>query len=98
MSIDSICTSLDDVRKNIDRIDKSIIALIAERGLYVKQAALFKKNEDEVKAPARVEQVINKVVSLAKELGASSQVIESTYRAMIDSFIALELQEHRVQK
>lgn len=29
------CKSLEEVRVNIDRIDREIIELIAERGLYV---------------------------------------------------------------
>lgn len=37
------CSSLDEVRDNINRIDNEIIKLIAERGQYVVQASSFKK-------------------------------------------------------
>lgn len=37
------CKDIDDVRKNIDRIDKEIIKLTAERGNFVRQASNFKK-------------------------------------------------------
>ena len=39
-------------------IDSEIIKLIAERGNLVKQASGFKKDENAVKAPNRVETVI----------------------------------------
>jgi isochorismate pyruvate lyase len=88
--------SLEQVRENIDRIDRQIVALLAERGGYVSQAARFKGTTDEVKAPQRVEQVIAKVTALAEELGASARVTEQVYRAMIAAFIDVELAEHAV--
>ena len=56
-----ICSSLEEVRSNIERIDNEIFKLIAERTDYVKQASSFKKSESGVKAPNRVEAVIQKV-------------------------------------
>jgi isochorismate pyruvate lyase len=88
------CKSIEDVRAHIDRIDRQMVALLAERGGYVKQAARFKKNTDDVKAPQRVEQVIAKVTALSKDLGANSDVTEQVYRAMISAFINSELAEH----
>ena len=90
----AVCNSLEDVRANIDRIDRQIVAHLAERGEYVKQAARFKKSTDDVRAPQRVEQVIGKVRGLAGELGADPEVTERVYRAMIAGFIAAELSEH----
>jgi isochorismate pyruvate lyase len=90
------CNSIEEVRENIDRIDQQIVSLISERGSFVKQAARFKKSADDVQAPARVEQVISKVVSLSKELGASPKVTEAVYRAMISAFINEELEHHSV--
>lgn len=88
------CNSIDEVRSNIDRIDRQIVTLLAQRGAYVKQAARFKKTTTDVKAPQRVEQVISKVVSLSIELGANPTVTEQVYRAMISGFIDAEIAEH----
>ncbi len=55
------CASLADVRANIDRIDKAIVALMAERGQYVAEAGRFKADPAAVSAPARVEAIIAKV-------------------------------------
>jgi isochorismate pyruvate lyase len=92
------CHSIDEVRSQIDRIDRQIVALLAERGGYVQQAARFKRNTDEVRAPQRVEQVIAKVTALAAELGANPTVTEQVYRAMIAAFIEAELAEHALQR
>jgi isochorismate pyruvate lyase len=88
------CNSIEEIRENIDRIDRQIVSLLSERGGFVKQAARFKKTADDVKAPARVEQVISKVVNLSNELGANPKVIEAVYRTMISAFINEELEHH----
>ncbi len=88
------CSSIEEVRSNIDRIDRESVALLAERGAYVKQAATFKSSTADVLAPQRVEQVIGKVVGLAHAVGANPVITEQMYRAMISGFIEAELAEH----
>ncbi|HKS13529.1 MAG TPA: chorismate mutase [Pseudomonas sp.] len=92
--MDACCTSLDEVRQQIDEIDRSLVSLLAKRGKLVTQAAGFKKTSDDVRAPARVEQVIKKVREMADETGAPAEVVEQVYRAMISAFIAEELTTH----
>lgn len=92
------CRSIEQVRSQIDRIDQQIVALLAERGAYVKQAAAFKTSTADVRAPQRVEQVIGKVVALAQAAGANPTVTEQVYRAMIAGFIDAELAEHAALK
>ncbi|MFJ2366548.1 chorismate mutase [Pseudomonas sp. NPDC087697] len=92
--MDANCCSLEEVRDNIDRLDRQIVNLLAERGAYVSQAARFKKDSDAVKAPQRVEQVIAKVRALSEQVGANPRVTEQVYRAMIAAFIEQELAEH----
>ena len=57
--------SLQEIRIQIDQIDRQMIALLAARGAYVKQSVHFKKTADDVKTPQRVEQVNVKVTALA---------------------------------
>lgn len=92
------CENLEQVRENIDRIDREIVKLIAERGTYVVQAAKFKNTTDDVKAPQRVEKIIEKVRNLAKEDDANPDIVENIYREMINSFINYELAEHEKLK
>lgn len=92
--MDLPCTSLDEVRQGIDEIDRNLVSLLAKRGRLVTQAAAFKTTTDDVRAPARVEQVIRKVREMADETGASAEVVEQVYRAMISAFITEELATH----
>jgi isochorismate pyruvate lyase len=87
------CATLADVRDNIDRIDRQIIALMAERGQYVAEAGRFKADPSAVSAPARVEAIIAKVKAMAREDGLAESVAERSYRAMIAAFEDYEREE-----
>ena len=87
------CASLAEVRDNIDRLDRAIIALMAERGQYVAEAGRFKANPAAVSAPARVEAIIVKVKAIAREDGLAESVAERAYRAMIAAFEDYERDE-----
>lgn len=91
------CKSLEEVQTNIDRIDNEIIKLIAERGTYVVQASVSKKDEESVKNAGRVEKVIAKVWSNAKECGTESDMVETLYREMISRFVTMELSEFQMK-
>jgi isochorismate pyruvate lyase len=87
--------SLDEVRENIDSVDRQMIELIARRGFYVKQAARVKNTRSEIEAPQRVEQVIAKVLAFSQQFGADSTVTEKVYRATIRAFIEPEFATHQ---
>lgn len=87
--------TIEEVRRNIDSLDRRIVELIAERQKWVVVAGGLKKDEQAVRAPARVEQVVAKVRARAEEAGASPEVVERVYRALIAAFIELELDSHR---
>ncbi|MBP6685369.1 MAG: GNAT family N-acetyltransferase [Leucobacter sp.] len=87
--------TLAEVRDSIDALDREIVRLIAERQQWVVAAGKLKGDEQAVRAPDRVEQVISKVRGLAEEQHASPEVVEATYRALIGAFIDLELTVHR---
>ena len=85
---------IETVRSNIDALDRQIVDLIAQRQGWVVESGKLKTDHDGVRAPQRVEAVIAKVRALAADSGADPDVVEATYRAMIDAFIALELTVH----
>ncbi|MGE8680343.1 MAG: chorismate mutase [Achromobacter marplatensis] len=89
-----LCANLADVRANIDRLDDEIVRLIAERAMYVKDAARFKRDAFQVSAPARQAQVFDKARALAERHNRGfanlEQVVDATYRAMVAAFIANE--------
>ncbi|ALE06814.1 hypothetical protein AL755_17360 [Arthrobacter sp. ERGS1:01] len=91
---------LADIRTAIDRIDEDIIGLIGVREGWVEAAGKAKALSTEVvvetvDAPARVRQVIEVARARAAAAGASEDVVEATYRAMIGAFIELERGVHR---
>ena len=81
------------MRENIDRIDRQILTLMAERGQYVAEAGRFKANPAAVSDPVRVEAIIAKVRKIAAEDGLSPDVAERTYRAMIAAFTDFERED-----
>lgn len=87
------CRNLGEVRDNIDRLDRQIVPLLAERAGYVRQAAGFKETKAAVVDAARIEAIVLKVRHMAVEEGADPDLIERIYRSMIDAFIIFESRE-----
>lgn len=90
-----LCENLAEVREHIDAIDAKIVALLAERGRYVKDAARFKRDAFQVSAPQRQQEVLDKTRALAEKHGAYPEVVEGCFRAVMAGFIAREHQDHR---
>lgn len=84
------CASLDEVRSNIDRIDRAIVPLLAERAAYVAEAAKFKSSQSTVVDVSRVERIIARVRAMAEENGADPALIERLYRGMIETYTTFE--------
>jgi len=89
-----LAANLAEVRANIDRLDDAIVALLAERAMYVKDAARFKRDAYQVAAPARQAEVFAKVRALAQAHNRGFEhfpdVAEAAYRALVAAFIANE--------
>ena len=88
-------TDLSEVRARIDELDTQLVGLLARRQALVEAAAGFKKDEQAVRAPDRVQQVITRVRAKATAAGLDTDVAEVVWRAMITAFIDLELRHHR---
>ena len=82
---------LSEIRLSIDSIDADIIRLLAKRAELVAAAGKLKKDEQGVRDPKRVEQVIEKVKAKARDAGLDPEIAERTYRTLIDCFIEKEL-------
>lgn len=85
--------SLSEIRARIDAIDADLIGLLADRQSLVRAAAAFKRDEQAVRAPDRVEQVIALARERAASAGLAPAVAEAVWRAMIGAFIELEIGE-----
>lgn len=87
------CRTMADVRRHIDRIDRHIVALLAERAGYVRQAARIKPGREDIVDQARIEDVVSKVRGYAQQHGLAPDLVDAVYRLMIDRFIAQEAAE-----
>jgi len=87
------CRTMADVREHIDRIDRRIVALLAERAGYVRQAARIKPAREDIVDHSRIEDVVEKVRRYAREHGLEADLVDAVYRLMIDRFIAQEAVE-----
>lgn len=90
---------MDEVRAEVDRIDQLLVELIAERQLYMAEAARIKQDRDSVHDAVRIEDVIDKVKARALEAGLSLDIAEPVWRELISRSIAFEFEEwDRIRK
>jgi isochorismate pyruvate lyase len=86
------CYTIEDVRTEIDQIDRDIVEAIARRRHYVKSIMRFKQDEADVQAPERQAQVITMRRQWAEELALNPDLVEQIFRTMISHFISEELE------
>ncbi len=91
------CDSLEQVRDHIDRLDHQIVPLLLERNHYVMQAAKLKGDVNAARVPARIEEIVKEVRSVAEERGSNPDIVEAIYRAMIEINIRVE-QDHIAER
>jgi isochorismate pyruvate lyase len=91
------CKDMAQVRAEIDRIDSALVDLMAERFAYVDRAWQLKANPNEAYVPWRIQQVIDKVRTRAKERGLPPELTEALWRQMIGWFVQYEEEKLRRQ-
>ncbi len=90
------CTGMDQVRREIDRIDEALVNLLAERFSYVDRAWQLKMGTSEgATVPWRIQQVIDKVRARAEKRGLPPELVEAMWRQMIGWFIQYEEERMR---
>jgi isochorismate pyruvate lyase len=90
------CRDMTAVRTEIDRIDRALVDLIAERFGYVERAWQLKlASKEEASVPWRNQQVIDKVRARAATKGLPPDLCEALWRQMIGWFIQYEEEKLR---
>ena len=94
---------MEDIRAEIDRIDREIIALIGKRLQYVNAAARFKTSADGVKDKSvrdmhRVNSMLRQRKRWAEEEGISPDAIEKMYSDLVEYFISEEMTKWKAEK
>ncbi|WP_326698633.1 chorismate mutase [Streptomyces sp. NBC_01754] len=82
---------IDKLRGSIDLLDRKIVALLAERTRVVLELTQHKRDEEAVRSPDRVEQVVSRVRDIAGEEGMEPVIVEATYRTLIAELTDLQL-------
>jgi len=86
------CRTMEDVRAQIDRLDRAAVGLFAERQTYIERAAELKTARGAVHDDARIEDVVAKVIAEARRQGLSPKIAEPVWRELIARSIALEFE------
>ena len=77
------CENLNDIRAGIDFYDRQIFESLKKRLGYVKAAAQFKTNEQDIPAPERVAAMIDERREWAIEGGFDVDFVEKLYEQII---------------
>lgn len=86
------CESMVDIRAEIDRLDRQVVALLGQRFAYVKAASKFKTSETTVRAPERLQAMLQQRRDWAEEEGLNADAVEKMYQDLVNHFIDEELQ------
>jgi isochorismate pyruvate lyase len=82
---------MEDLRRQIDRLDEKLVELLSQRQRYIERAAEIKANRDQIRDEARIADVLEKVIRAAKAAGLKPEIAENVWRELMERSIALEM-------
>jgi isochorismate pyruvate lyase len=94
------CNDMPAIRREIDRIDRELITLLAERLTYIERAGVIKKDRNAVRDEARIQDVLNKVAMSCEREGFPVAIAEPVWRALMEGCIAHEFDvwdDHKIR-
>lgn len=81
-----------EIREHLDRLDKILILILAERISLISKVAEYKKKENiMIYQQEREKAILNNVVKLAEEQKLNPKLIENIFELIIED-------SHRIQK
>ena len=86
------CVSMADVRQEIDRIDRALVRLLAERLTFIERAGVIKSDRKSVRDEARINDVLAKVKASCERDGFPFDIAEPVWRRLMAGCIAHEFQ------
>ena len=87
------CTTMPEVRAQIDALDDVLVPLLVQRIGYMTQAARIKQAVTQVRDEARIQAIVDRVRMQALEESGPPDVVEAIYRGMMEACIAFEHRE-----
>jgi len=87
------CSSIEEVRHQIDLVDAELVRLFAKRTEYVKEITKFKSNNpDEIIAEERKQHVIQQRSEWAEQLGLDKNMYAYLFKTLIEHNISIEFE------
>ena len=87
------CTTMQDVRREVNALDDVLVPLLVERVGYMTQAARIKQGVEQVRDEARIQAIVDRVRESAQAEGGDADVMEAIYRSLMEACIAYEHRE-----
>ncbi|AXT26837.1 chorismate mutase [Ruegeria sp. AD91A] len=85
------CNTMQDLRAEIDKLDRQLIEMLVTRASYIDRASQLKPGEGlPARIPERVEEVVQRVRANSDALGMDPDLAEKLWRILIDWSIARE--------
>jgi isochorismate pyruvate lyase len=85
---------LAHIRREIDVLDRRLVALLAERSRLVGQVVVYKRrNRMAVVDRGREDEMLERIANIAREEGLDPRVAQQVLRTIIDGFTLLEVEE-----
>lgn len=91
------CQDLSHIRAEVNRIDREIIAMVAQRTAYAEAAVAFKASEADIRAPDHLPAFFAERRRQAREAGLSEAMVETIFRAITERSVELQLAKWRVR-
>ncbi|MBW4472246.1 MAG: isochorismate lyase [Stenomitos rutilans HA7619-LM2] len=91
MKVPDECANMAEIRAEIDRLDRQLIALLGQRFAYVKAASKFKTSETTVRAPDRLQAMLKQRRLWAEAEGLNADAIEKMYQDLVNHFTDEEM-------
>lgn len=84
------CQGLADIRDEVNRIDRELIALLAQRTAYAEAAVAFKIGEADIRSPDHLNAFFAERMRQAREAGVSDTMVERIFNAIVERSVELQ--------
>jgi isochorismate pyruvate lyase len=80
------CTTMSDIRTEIDFLDRAIITLIGQRSKYLEAAAKLHTPDVTVRSPEQIKTMLLQRREWANAEGVDPDIIEKVYTDLVNHF------------
>jgi isochorismate pyruvate lyase len=84
------CCTMVEIRREIDRVDRALVRMMAERLTYIERAGIIKKDRNVVRDEARIQDVLDKLAQSCTREAFPFKIAAPVWRALMEGCIAHE--------